>query len=45
MTYFAKVSSSIVENVICADQDFIDTEYLSTGGPYTWDEATQSWVA
>jgi len=122
MTYFAKITFGIVEDVIGADQDFIDTglvgnpsawvetsyntrggiyylpdtntpgsdqslalranyagigytydaindvfyapqpypswiisaptwewqapvPYPSTGGPYTWDEATQSWVA
>ena len=38
MTYFAKVSSGIVEEVIRADQDFIDTGLV--GDPAHWIETS-----
>jgi hypothetical protein len=38
MTYFAKVSSGIVEEVIRADQTFIDTGLV--GDPFAWVETS-----
>jgi hypothetical protein len=38
MTYFAKVSNGIVEEVIRADQDFIDTGLV--GDPSNWLETS-----